>query len=184
MKLDRQDKREIIENAVTWITSMGMLVYGVAKVAQFKGASAITKTIPEMTGMELMWAFYGYSQPFVWVLGVIEVSAGILLLIPKTRLIGCLVATTILSNIILQDIFYEVNQGALMAAMIYQLMVLIVCWMRREQIKQALIALVQIKAKFFQFNQKFLIKFAIAFFLFALLRIAEFLLTTGRLFQL
>lgn len=55
--------------------------------------------------MQLMWAFYGYSYPFVITLGVLEVLGGIFV-------------STILSNVILQDIYCGVNFGALKAALV------------------------------------------------------------------
>ena len=41
-----------------------MFIYGGGKLIQFDGAAKIDKTVLELTGMELMWAFYGYSKSF------------------------------------------------------------------------------------------------------------------------
>ena len=60
MKLSAQDKWEILETAATWVVVMAMLVYGFGKWIQFEGAAEIDKTVQELSGMELMWAFYGY----------------------------------------------------------------------------------------------------------------------------
>jgi hypothetical protein len=62
MKFDREDKLEIFENAITWIVLFAMFIYGGGKLVQFDGASEINKTVSEMTGMDLMLAFYGYSK--------------------------------------------------------------------------------------------------------------------------
>ena len=59
MVLTKKDKIEIFENAISWIVVIAMLIYGGGKLIQFDGAVEIDKTISEMTGMELMWAFYG-----------------------------------------------------------------------------------------------------------------------------
>jgi hypothetical protein len=84
--------------------------------------------------MELMWAFYGYSAPFHYLLGVLEVTGGVLLLIPRTRVLGALLLTAMLINIIAQDIFFGVLEGALRAAIVYQLLTLFILWIHREAV--------------------------------------------------
>jgi heme/copper-type cytochrome/quinol oxidase subunit 2 len=64
MNFDKKDKLEIFENAISWIIVLAMFIYGGAKIIQFDGAAEIDKTVSELTGMELMWAFYGYSKSF------------------------------------------------------------------------------------------------------------------------
>ena len=155
---------------------MGMLVYGIAKVMQFKGAVEVDKFVSEMTGMELMWAFYGYSRPFQLLLGVLEVSGGLLILFKRTRLIGGILATTILVNIILQDIFYGVNQGALQAAILYQVCIFGFFWLNKTQIIKTLQVLTQNKIDWSD-KKRLFIKLSFAFFLFVVFRIAEFYLT-------
>ena len=49
MHFSREDKIEIFENAISWIVVFAMFVYGGAKIIQFNGASAIEKSVPELT---------------------------------------------------------------------------------------------------------------------------------------
>jgi heme/copper-type cytochrome/quinol oxidase subunit 2 len=65
----------------------------------------------------------------------------ILLVIPKTRLIGGFLLTTILTNIILQDYFFKVLQGALANAIFYQLIILFVFYRHRYKLLNAFNAL-------------------------------------------
>ena len=134
MNFNRKDKIEIVENAISWIIVFAMFVYGGAKVIQFDGASEIDKTVSEMTGMELMWAFYGYSKSYAIIIGLFEVIGALLILFNKTRILGAIVLTTILVNVILQDIFYSVNQGALQAAIIYQAIIFCIIYLRRVEV--------------------------------------------------
>ncbi|MDG2147503.1 MAG: hypothetical protein P8K14_04720 [Flavobacteriaceae bacterium] len=69
MNLTKKDKIEIFENAISWIVVIAMFIYGGGKLIQFDGAAEIDKTVSEMTGMELMWAFYSYSKSFAITLG-------------------------------------------------------------------------------------------------------------------
>ena len=100
MNLTKKDKIEIFENAISWIVVMAMFIYGGGKLIQFGDLAIIDKTVSEMNGMELMWAFYGYSKSFAITLGVFELIGGLLILINRTRIIGCLFTSTILVNII------------------------------------------------------------------------------------
>ena len=97
----KQEKIELVETALTWLVVFMMSIYGVMKVLQFKGAVNIDKTIPQLTAMEIMWAFYGYSFPFALTIGVFEILGATLLFFKKTRLIGCFFLSTILINIII-----------------------------------------------------------------------------------
>lgn len=173
MKLSKEEKLAIFENAISWIVVFAMYVYGFAKMIQFGGATQIDKPVSELTGMQLMWAFYGYSKPFALVLGFFEVLGGTLILIKRTRLIGCFFTSTILVNVILQDIFYGVNQGALRAAIIYQFLILVILWLNRTQVFESVIRLLLPKNKI-QFKSKILLHLFLAFILFVILRIAEY----------
>jgi len=176
MFLDKKDRVDIIENALSYIVVFAMLACGVGKAVQFKDAQHITSKVSDLTGMQLMWAFYGYSYPFVITLGVLEVLGGILLFLKKTRLLGGIFVSTILSNVILQDIYYGVNFGALKAAIIYQLCIFIIFWINIDKLKAALVILTN-HITFPQPKSKWAIKIGISFCLFVVLRVIEYFIT-------
>ena len=176
MNLDKKDKIEIFENAISWIIVLAMFIYGGAKIIQFDGAAEIDKTVSELSGMELMWAFYGYSKSFALTIGLFEIIGGILILIKKTRILGCLFTSTILVNVILQDIYFEIHSGALKAAVLYQLLILIILWLHRRKLIQGIKALLE-SNKIKQTKTKLFVKLLIAFVLFIGLRILEFYIT-------
>ncbi|MHA6697491.1 hypothetical protein [Chryseobacterium sp. A301] len=176
MNFTRRDKIEIFENAISWIIVFAMFVYGGAKIIQFNGASAINKSVSELSGMELMWAFYGYSKSFAITLGIFEIVGGILILIKKTRVIGSLFTSTILINVILQDIYFGVHLGALRAAIIYQLLILIILWLNRNKLIRSIKTLLE-SNKIQQTKMKYIVKIVMALALFAALRILEYYIT-------
>ena len=176
MVLTKTDKIEIFENAISWIVVIAMLIYGGGKLIQFDSVVEIDKTISEMTGMELMWAFYGYSKSFAITLGVFELIGGLLILIKRTRIIGCLFTSTILVNVILQDIYFGVHLGALKAAIVYQILILIILWLSKEKLIRSVKVLLEYN-KTEQPKMKLFIKLLIAFGVFSILRIFEYLLT-------
>ena len=175
MTIDKEDIIGILENAFSYVVVMAMFVYGAGKITQFDGALNTSKSISEMTGMQLMWAFYGYSKEFVITLGILEICGGILILIKRTRLIGCFFVTTILVNVILQDIFYEVNVGALRAAILYQLLIFLILWFNRQRLIQSLKILICLQSPMV-FKKK-LLKIFISIILFVIIRVLEFYIT-------
>ena len=177
MILEKKDKIQIVENAFAYIVVMAMFVYGIGKIIQFDGAIAINKKVSELSGMQLMWAFYGYSKPFVIVLGIMEITGGFLMLVRRTRILGCFFITTILVNVILQDIFYGVNVGALRAAVIYQTLIFVILWFNKEKIIQCFKILLSVTS-FEGFKKKFFVKIILSIILFVILRILEFYVTT------
>jgi uncharacterized membrane protein len=176
MDFNKKDKIDVFENAISWIVVFAMFVYGGAKTFQFEGAIDIQKNVSEMTGMELMWAFYGYSKPYALFLGLTEIIGGILILVKKTRIIGCLIVTTVLVNVIVQDIYFEVHIGALKACILYQFIVLTILWLNRFRLIQSIKILVK-QNKTEQSKIKFFVKLSAAFILFVLLRITEYYIT-------
>lgn len=134
MKLTKQDYLYILEMALVMSVSLSMLLYGIGKPLQFSNPTITQKPISALTGMELMWAFYGYTKVYPIIMGIFEIAGALLLLFRKTRLIGGLIITSILMNVILQDIFYGVNVVALYAAIIYQISILIIFWLNRKPI--------------------------------------------------
>lgn len=176
MNFNKNDKIEIFENAISWIVVLAMFAYGVGKFVQFDGSPGNATNVSEMTGMELRWAFYGYSKFFAITLGIFEITGGLLILIRKTRIIGCFFTSTILVNVILQDIFYDVHRGALAAAIIYQILILIILWLNKDKLLKSLKILLESK-KTEQTKLKLFLKLSIAFILFVIMRIAKYYLS-------
>lgn len=59
------------------------------------------------------WSFFGRSYTYNFFIGLAEVSAAILILFNRTRLIGLLIATGIYANIIIVDIEFQVSNAIL-----------------------------------------------------------------------
>jgi hypothetical protein len=177
MVLDKKDKIDIVENSISWIIVLGLILYGGGKLVQFDGASDSNKMVSEMVGMEMMWAFYGYSKSFALTLGVVEIIGAMLILVKRTRIIGCLFTSAILVNIIMQDIYFDVNLGALKAALLYQFLILIILWLNRNRLINGVKILVKNKNSDSK-KSKIFFKFFIAFLLFIGLRIAEYYVTS------
>jgi hypothetical protein len=134
----------LLETILVIYVSSSMFLYGVMKFAQFGHEPYSDKIVGNLTNMELMWAFYGRTLSFPIIIGIFEILGAGLLFFIKTRVMGCFLLTTILTNIIIQDIIYDVHSGALISAIIYQIIILYLMWIYRPQIYSAFKTVCQI----------------------------------------
>ncbi|MFC7774476.1 hypothetical protein [Flavobacterium sp. GCM10027622] len=176
MKISKGEWLEIVENAISWIVVFAMMAYGLGKFVQFGNAHQIDKPVSQLNGGQLMWAFYAYSKPYALIIGGMEVIGGILLLFRKTRILGCFLITTILFNVILQDVFYGVPLGALRAAVLYQSCLLVILWLNKERVKSIIKSFMVVKPSIKPVKHKLILLF-LTFVLFIIFRITEYYLT-------
>lgn len=118
---------------IIFVVAGSMIVYGISKPVQFQSFKDATN-LNVSEGHKLMWTFYSYSLIYPIIIGVFEVIGGILLLLNRTRVLGCILLTIILSNIILQDYVYEIT--ALNSAIYYQILVLIILIFDFKKVKK------------------------------------------------
>ena len=88
-----------------------MVRYGLIKVikSQFPFPySSLNETYGNSSPMRLMWSFMGYSPVYNIIMGVVEILAGLFLLLKRTRLLGALFTIGIMSNVVLLNFCYDV----------------------------------------------------------------------------
>lgn len=110
-------KMKWLETGCRYFICLLMLLYGLVKVlqAQFYTDNS-WKDIPlgELNGMQLTWAFYSYSPVYEIMLGVAEVTAGLLVLFKRTTKLGVLLFLAIALNLVSINLIF--NIGALGSA--------------------------------------------------------------------
>jgi len=140
MKKPKEKKKNLkglLESILVVYVSSSMFLYGSLKYMQFGDSPYSDEIVGNLTNMELMWAFYGRTLSFPIIIGFFELLGAGLLLLRRTRLIGCFLLTSILINIIIQDIIYDVHYGALISASIYQSIIIYILWIHRQQVLSA-----------------------------------------------
>jgi len=70
------------------------------------------------TGEWLTWFYFGYSHTFGIIIAMIQIAGGYLLLFRKTLLIGAIILFSLLFNLTLINIFYQMNAGALLQSVL------------------------------------------------------------------
>ena len=78
----------------------------------------------QQTGEWLTWFYFGYSHTFGIIIALIQIVGGYLLLFRKTLLIGAIILFSLLFNLTLINIFYQMNAGALLQSVLLSIGVL------------------------------------------------------------
>jgi hypothetical protein len=78
--------------------------------------------ISNYDGFMLTWYYYGYSRTYGLIIAACQILAGILILFRKTERIGVILFLSFMINILLVNVFYDINFGAMMIALILTIM--------------------------------------------------------------
>ncbi|MGE6397253.1 hypothetical protein [Chryseobacterium scophthalmum] len=117
---------------IIFTVSGSMIIYGIGKPLQFENlANSTNANLSE--GHKIMWTFYSYTKAYPLIIGFFEIVGGVLLLFTRPRIFACLLLTTMLINIIIQDYFYQIS--ALSSAIFYQILVLIILLFDYDKVK-------------------------------------------------
>ena len=107
--------------AIRWIAVLLCIIYGFAKLngSQFTILdSELARPMGEVSGFWLTWYYFGYSPIYGSFIALVQVVGALLLAWPRTALLGALLLVPVIGNIILIDVFYSVDAGATVVAMV------------------------------------------------------------------
>lgn len=114
-----------------------IITYGWAKLtgSQFTILdSELDKPLGEVSGFWLTWYYFGFSPVYGNFVALIQILFGFLLLFRKTTLLAACVLFPLIANIILIDIFYGIDLGALTIALILGIALTIILYFHRAEI--------------------------------------------------
>src|SRR5947209_5464086 len=120
---NKSDQMKSIYIASRSVASFLILFYGFAKLngSQFTVlASELDKPLGQVSGFWLTWYYFGYSPIYGNIIALVQILGGVLLMFRKTTLLGSCLLLPIITNIILVDIFYRIDWGALLIALIIE----------------------------------------------------------------
>jgi hypothetical protein len=78
----------------------------------------------QQSGEWLTWFYFGHSQAFGIIIALIQIGGGYLLLFRRTLLFGAIILFSLLANLTLINIFYQMNAGALVQSVVLTIGVL------------------------------------------------------------
>lgn len=113
---DRPDYRSLLGLLgvlARFVLAISMIIYGLAKTIPTQmGFMVLPSHQLQLTGdtsmFTTLWGFMGASTPYMVVTGLIELTAGVLLLWRRTALLGALVAIVAMGQVFLLNLFYDV----------------------------------------------------------------------------
>ena len=111
-----------------WMAAVIMIAYGFAKLtgSQFTVLdSEVSRPMGEVNGFWLTWYYFGSSAAYRTIVALVEIGGGLLLIWPRTALIGALALLPVVGNIILIDILFGIA-NALPAAVLTLICLIIV----------------------------------------------------------
>lgn len=102
---------DVLLDLLALYLSLVLLRYGFVKVlaTQFPRLWANLDTPPlELNPMRVAWQFFGYSRGYQQFLGWGEVLPAVLLLFRRTRTLGAFIATVVMLNVFVVNVFFDV----------------------------------------------------------------------------
>jgi hypothetical protein len=78
----------------------------------------------QQSGEWLTWYYFGYSHAFGIIIALIQIVGGYLLLFRRTLLIGSVILFSLLLNLTLINVFYQMNAGAMLQSVLLTIGVL------------------------------------------------------------
>ena len=92
--------------------SLFALSYGILKIfamqMYFPSLHQLATPLGDLLPMRLSWLFIGYSTPYQVFSGIMEVTAGLLLLYRRTSTLGILLATAVFVNVAALNLSYDI----------------------------------------------------------------------------
>jgi len=120
---------KLIRTILRYVVAFLVITYGFAKLngSQFTILdSELDKPLGQVSGFWLTWYYFGYSKFYGNLIAIAQVLGGVLLLFGRTTLLGACFLLPIIANIILVDIFFSIDPGALLVALFIEVTLLII----------------------------------------------------------
>jgi hypothetical protein len=88
----------------------------------------------EVSGFWLTWYYFGYSPIYGNFIALVQIIGGILLMFRKTTLLGSCILLPVITNVILVDIFYAIDHGAILVALIIEGALIIILALHKDEL--------------------------------------------------
>ena len=121
----------------TYFAALVAITYGFAKVnhAQFTMIdSELDKPMRDVSGFWLVWYFFGYSPVYGSLVAWLQILGGVMLTFRRTALPGAFLLTPVFANIVMIDIFFGVDPGSMLVALVTLLALLAIVFQQRESL--------------------------------------------------
>lgn len=121
------DSRVVIsrlQEGIAYLTGFGIAIFGWKKILHLQFRVPISfadRPASQLDGETLTWFYFGHSYIFGCIVGLLQIAGALLLFFRRTRLAGAIVLFPVMLNILLINIFYQMNAGALLQSILLTL---------------------------------------------------------------
>nr|WP_294790750.1 hypothetical protein [uncultured Mucilaginibacter sp.] len=108
-------------NLIRYAIAFNMMTFAWKKFLGLQFATpSYTSELPlnQQSGEMLTWYYFGYSHTFSLILACLQLGGAIMLLFRRTLLLGAVILFSLMLNIMLINIFYHLNLGALLQSIL------------------------------------------------------------------
>jgi hypothetical protein len=119
-----------------WLAFM-ISLYGYAKILKTQFAQQLTRNdtpVGHLSGFQLTWNYFGHSYTFAVILGLLQIGGSILLLFRRTTLLGAFILLPVLVNIVLINLFYQIDPGAFLNSIFFTLALCFILYLYRQEL--------------------------------------------------
>jgi hypothetical protein len=119
-----------------WLAFM-ISLYGFAKIFRTQFAPQFSRDdtpVGRLSGFQLTWNYFGHSYTFAVILGLLQIGGAILLLFRRTTLLGAALLLPVLVNIVLINLYYNIDSGAFMNSVFFTLALGFLLYLRRREL--------------------------------------------------
>jgi len=112
------------EASLCYFVAIDLCMFASRKIfhLQFYAPEGLTdKVASSLSGEQLTIVYFSHSYTFGLIIAAMQIGGSLLLLFRRTRLLGAFVLFPVVANIILIDIFYDIETGALIQAIVISL---------------------------------------------------------------
>lgn len=113
-----------IQSCIAYLTGFCISLFGWKKLfhLQFRTPLSIADLpMSQLDGETLTWYYFGHSYTFACIIGLIQITGAFLLFFRRTRFAATLLLFPVMLNILLVNIFYQMNAGALLQSILLTL---------------------------------------------------------------
>ena len=109
------------QDGVAFLTGLCIAIFGWKKIfgMQFRTPLSVSDLpMSSLRGEALTWFYFGHSTVFGLIIAFLQVIGSLLLFFRRTRLFAIFILLPVMLNILLIDIFYQLNPGALLQSLV------------------------------------------------------------------
>lgn len=120
-----------------YFVALMILQYGFAKIngAQFTVLqSVLDQPLRDVSGFWLTWYYFSYSGVYGNLIGLVQIAGGVFLLFRRTTLFGSCLLLGVMANIVMVNIFYEIDRGAMIMSLLIAACLLFIVWQHRSEL--------------------------------------------------